>query len=42
VDSSPVLAEDGTIFVGCDDKKLYALRAGRGAVEDGRAPATGI
>ncbi len=28
VDSSPILAADGTIFVGADDRKLYALRAG--------------
>ena len=27
VDSSPTLAADGTIFVGSDDRKLYALRA---------------
>ena len=27
VDSSPILAADGTIYVGSDDKKLYALRA---------------
>jgi hypothetical protein len=26
VDSSPLLASDGTIYVGCDDRKLYALR----------------
>ena len=26
VDSSPVLAPDGTIYVGSDDRKLYALR----------------
>ena len=25
--SSPTLAADGTIFVGSDDRKLYALRA---------------
>jgi outer membrane protein assembly factor BamB len=25
VDSSPILAPDGTIYVGTDDKKLYAL-----------------
>jgi len=27
VDSSPILAADGTIYVGTDDKKLYALHA---------------
>jgi outer membrane protein assembly factor BamB len=26
VDSSPALAEDGTIYVGTDDRRLYALR----------------
>jgi outer membrane protein assembly factor BamB len=26
VDSSPVLGPDGTIYVGADDRKLYALR----------------
>ena len=31
VDSSPTLAADGTIFVGSDDRKLYALRAAAGA-----------
>jgi ribonuclease R len=31
VDSSPTLAADGTIFVGSDDRKLYALRAQSGA-----------
>ena len=30
VDSSPTLAADGTIFVGSDDRKLYALRAPSG------------
>jgi outer membrane protein assembly factor BamB len=30
VDSSPALAADGTIFVGSDDRKLYALRAPSG------------
>ena len=28
VDSSPILSGDGTIFVGSDDRKMYALRAG--------------
>jgi outer membrane protein assembly factor BamB len=27
VDSSPILAAGGTIYVGTDDKKLYALHA---------------
>ena len=27
VDSSPVIGPDGTIYVGSDDGKLYALRA---------------
>jgi outer membrane protein assembly factor BamB len=27
VDSSPILSPDGTIYVGSDDGKLYALRA---------------
>jgi outer membrane protein assembly factor BamB len=26
IDSSPSLGSDGTIFVGADDRKLYALR----------------
>ena len=26
VDSSPLIGPDGTIYVGADDKKLYALR----------------
>jgi outer membrane protein assembly factor BamB len=25
IDSSPVLGPDGTIYVGCDDRRLYAL-----------------
>jgi outer membrane protein assembly factor BamB len=27
VDSTPIIAPDGTIYVGTDDGKLYALRA---------------
>ena len=27
VESSPLIASDGTIYVGCNDKKLYALRS---------------
>jgi outer membrane protein assembly factor BamB len=26
VDSTPVLGADGTIYVGCDDRALHALR----------------
>jgi outer membrane protein assembly factor BamB len=36
VDSSPTLAADGTIFVGSDDHKLYALRAPSGSPPMGK------
>ena len=29
-DSSPVIASDGTIYLGCYDKKLYALAGASG------------
>ncbi|MGE0792076.1 MAG: PQQ-binding-like beta-propeller repeat protein [Sandaracinaceae bacterium] len=46
VDAAPILREDGTIIVGCDDGILYAIGddpdGPDGAVADGAAPDAGV